>query len=106
MAKGDKNYDKVVRGVNKGQKAEKKKKAIHKMIESLITGDSESAAEQLHAYLQLKTRELILGEAEDEKEKDEDEKEESDEDEKEESDEDEKDESDEDEKEDSNEEEK
>jgi len=43
-----------------------KKRAIHKMLESLITGDSEEAGKQLHEYLQMKTRELIVGETSDE----------------------------------------
>lgn len=62
MARGDKNYDKVVRTVNKGQSSEKKINAIQKMVEALIAGDSETAAEELRSYLQIKTRELILGE--------------------------------------------
>lgn len=62
MARGDKNYDKVVRSVNKGQSSEKKIGAIHKMVEALIAGDSKAAAEEFRTYLQIQTRELILGE--------------------------------------------
>jgi hypothetical protein len=64
MARGDKNYDKVVRKVNKGEKSDKKINAVHKMVEALISGDSDAAAEHLHTYLQEKTRDLILGEKE------------------------------------------
>lgn len=39
-----------------------KKVAVHKMVEALIRSDSDAATEELHKYLQLKTRELILGE--------------------------------------------
>jgi len=39
-----------------------KKEAISKMLESLISGDAEKAGEHLHDYLQLKTREIIMGE--------------------------------------------
>lgn len=53
----------------KGKTADEKIKAVHKMVEALISGDSDAAADHLHAYLQAKTRELILGEKEDEKEK-------------------------------------
>jgi hypothetical protein len=41
-----------------------KKKAIHKMLESLITDDNATAEENLHEYLQAKMRGIILGEAE------------------------------------------
>ena len=68
MARGDKNYDKKVRTVNKGQSAEKKKKAIHSMVESLIKGDSKAAEDNLHDYLQMKSREIVLGEMEDDRE--------------------------------------
>lgn len=61
MARGDKNYNKIVR-TQKGKKPESKRKAIHNMVEALIAGDSDIAADHLHRYLQLKTRELILGE--------------------------------------------
>jgi hypothetical protein len=40
-----------------------KKQAIHSMLESLILGKSEEAGDHLHDYLQLKTRELIVGES-------------------------------------------
>lgn len=46
--------------------AEIKKQAIHKMLESLISGDPEEAGKQLHEYLQMKTRELIGTETPDE----------------------------------------
>ncbi len=39
-----------------------KKQAIHKMLESLISGNSDEAGAHLHDYLQIKTQELILGE--------------------------------------------
>ena len=39
-----------------------KKQAIHKMLESLISGNSEDAGVHLHDYLQIKTQEIILGE--------------------------------------------
>lgn len=65
---GKKNADKVVRKVNKGNKAEQKIKAIHNMVESLIKGESDDAAEHLHDYLQMKTREIVLGESDEEKE--------------------------------------
>jgi len=51
-----------------------KQQAIQKMLESLITGNPEEASVQLHEYLQLKTRELIIGESS-EKDEDEDDKE-------------------------------
>lgn len=51
-----------------------KQQAIQKMLESLITGNPEEATVQLHEYLQLKTRELIIGESS-EKDEDEDDKE-------------------------------
>lgn len=76
MARGDKNYDKVVRKQG-GKSADSKKKAIHKMVEALIAGDSDVAAEELHKYLQIKTREIIVGEAKHDK-NDEDEKEDKD----------------------------
>jgi hypothetical protein len=65
MARGSKDYDKVVRKVNKGQKSKSKIDSIHKMLESLITDDTEAADENLHDYLQAKMRELIIGEGED-----------------------------------------
>lgn len=53
-----------------------KTQAIRKMLESLISGDSDAAEEHLHTYLQLKTQELILGEKckDDEKDDEKDEK--------------------------------
>ena len=67
MARGD-NLDKTVRKIKS-----KKRSAVHKMVEALIRGDSEVAAEELRSYLQLQTRDLILGEAdEDSEDKDED----------------------------------
>jgi len=53
MAKG--NKEELTTG-------EIKKQALHKMLESLISGESDAAEEHLHTYLQLKTQELILGE--------------------------------------------
>lgn len=44
--------------------AEIKKQALSKMLESLIAGKSDEAAEQLHDYLQVKTREIIAGDDE------------------------------------------
>jgi len=72
MARGDKNYDKVVRK-EKGKSADKKKKAIHKMVEALIADESEEAASALHDYLQMKSREIVLGEMEKEEDEDNDE---------------------------------
>ena len=63
---GKKNADKVVRKVNKGQSSDKKIAAIHKMVESLISGKSDDAADHLHDYLQMKSRDLIIGESKDE----------------------------------------
>lgn len=57
MAKGDK----------KGLTAtEIKKQSIHKMLESLISGNAEEAGDHLHDYLQIKTKELIIGETSEE----------------------------------------
>lgn len=77
MARGDKNYDKTVRKV-KGQKSEKKIAAIHKMVEALIAGDVEAAAEASHIASVIVMQRNILGEkadeaAEEEKEEAEDE---------------------------------
>ena len=64
-----------------------KKEALHKMVEALVKGNTEEASEHLHSYLNVKTREILVGEAEEceeeseKEEKDEDEKEEKDEDE-------------------------
>jgi len=87
MSKGSKGLGKAIRSTKKA-KAGQKKAAIYKMVEALISKDSENAAIHLHEYLQMKTREIVLGEAEemedekdekDEKEDDEDEKDENDE---------------------------
>lgn len=40
-----------------------KKQSIHKMLETLISGKTDEASTHLHEYLQLKTRELIMGES-------------------------------------------
>ena len=45
--------------------AEIRKNAIKKMLESLISGDSEEASKHLHEVLQRKTRSIILGESDD-----------------------------------------
>jgi len=64
-----------------------KKQAIHKMLESLISGNGDEAGNHLHDYLQIKTQEIILGEKakddddEDEKDEDGDEKDENEKDE-------------------------
>ena len=58
-------------------KGDEKLGYIHKMVEALISGDSDEAADQLHAYLQLKTRDILLGEKKDD---DDDEKEDKDDD--------------------------
>ena len=55
----------MARGKKELTSAEIKKQAIHNMLESLILGKSEDAGEHLHDYLQLKTRELIVGETDD-----------------------------------------
>lgn len=55
MARGDKK---------KLTSTEIKKEAIGKMLEALISGDSKEATNQLHEYLQRKTREIISGETE------------------------------------------
>lgn len=67
MARGDKNYDKVTHELvkGKGKSSAEKKKAIHKMIEALIADKTEEAQTHLHAYLKLKTRDILVGEAED-----------------------------------------
>lgn len=85
MARGDKNYDKTVRKVNKGQKSEKKIAAIQKMVEALIAGDIETAAEASHVASVIVMQRNILGEkAEDESSEEEKEDAERDEEEKEE----------------------
>jgi len=50
----------------RGSKNSKRKIAIHKMVESIIKGDSAEAEEHLHECLTIFSREVILGEAEDE----------------------------------------
>ena len=70
MAKKKKDYSAAVRKVNKGQKSCKKIDAVHKMVESLIKNDSDTAAEHLHTYLQMTAREVLLGEKEDDKKDD------------------------------------
>lgn len=66
MARGDKNYDQVVRKHNKGKtKSKARIKAVHTMVENLIQGDAEAAAEDLKVAVQLISREIILGEASD-----------------------------------------
>ena len=67
--KKKKDYTAAVRKVNKGQKSCKKIDAVHKMVESLIKNDSDTAAEHLHTYLQMTAREVLLGEKADEDEK-------------------------------------
>jgi len=73
MAKGDKKELTA---------EETKKQAIHNMLESLISGKTEDAGEHLHDYLQIKTREVIMGEAckDDDKDDDDDDKDDDDED--------------------------
>lgn len=72
MAKGDKEELTT---------EEIKTRALHKMLESLISGDSDAAEEHLHTYLQLKTQELILGEKCKDEDEDEDEDDDDDDDE-------------------------
>ena len=67
MARGDKNYNKVVRKHNKGGKASARKKAVHNMVENIIQGDMDAASDDLRTAVQLISREIILGEAADEK---------------------------------------
>lgn len=43
------------------------KQKLGKMLEALIAGDSDRAAEELHSYLEEKTRDLMLGEKKDDK---------------------------------------
>jgi len=68
-----------------------KKEALHKMLEAIVKGETDEAAQHLHSYLNVKTREILMGESdhEDEDEKDEDESDEDEKDEKDEKDEDE-----------------
>jgi len=60
MARGSKDYDKKVREVNKGQKSKSKIEAIHKMLESFITEDTEAADVNCHGYLEAKMRDMLL----------------------------------------------
>lgn len=62
MARGDKNYDKVVRTQNKGGKSKARIKAVHNMVENIIQGDMDAAAEDLKLATQLISREILLGE--------------------------------------------
>lgn len=62
----------MARGKDELTTEEIKKQAIHKMLESLISGDSDAAEEHLHTYLQLKTQELVLGEKAKDKDDDDD----------------------------------
>lgn len=84
MARGDKNYDKITHGLTKGKGkgAKEKKAALHKMVEALIAEKTDEAQTHLHAYLKLKTRDILVGESEDdadEKIKDDEKEEKSDE---------------------------
>ena len=63
MARGSKNYDKEVRKVNKGSKSSKKVKCIHKMVEALIVGDADTASEEFSNYMKEASREILLDEA-------------------------------------------
>ena len=60
MARGDKNYDKVVRKHNKGKtKAKARIAAIHNMVESMIQGDQESATDAFNLHMQLTSRDIL-----------------------------------------------
>ena len=72
MARGSKDYDKVVRKVNKGAKSKAKINSIQKMVEAMINGDVESAEEELSEYIRMTSREILLGEAADEDESEDD----------------------------------
>ncbi len=72
----------MARGTKKELTIEETKiQAIHKMLESLISGKSDEAGDHLHDYLQIKTQEIILGEKaeKDDEEDDDDEEDEKDE---------------------------
>ena len=58
----------------------KRIQAIQKMVESIITGNATEAEEHLHAYLQTLSREMILGEMDDEEMDDDEDKDMDDED--------------------------
>lgn len=60
----DKNNGKVTETVTTST-YEVKRKALHKMVESLIADKPEDAATQFHTYLRLKTREILIGESDD-----------------------------------------
>jgi hypothetical protein len=83
MARGSKDYGKVVHKVSKGAKSKTKIDSIQKMVEAMINGDVESAEEELSEYIRMTSRKIILGEAvdKDESDKDESDEDESDEDE-------------------------
>jgi len=70
MAKKDKT--KIVRKL-KGKSAEKKKAAIRKMVEALISNDSEAASKHLHDYLSMKSRNILGEEADESSENEKDE---------------------------------
>ena len=72
MARGDKNYRDVVTKVNKGAKSKKKIAAVHKMVEAMINGDTDEAANELSDYIRMSSREILLGEAADEEDEDDD----------------------------------
>lgn len=57
----EKKMGKKVRKVMKN-----KRECVHKMVEAIIRGDSDTASDELRAYLQIATRDLILGEGKDE----------------------------------------
>ena len=57
-----------------------KRECVHKMVEAIISGDSDQAAEELRTYLQLSTRDMILGEAKDDSDEDDSDEDDSDED--------------------------
>ena len=48
----------------------RRKKSLETMLESLIKNDNEKAAESLHEYITLKTREIMLGEQFDDEDED------------------------------------
>ena len=57
MAKGNKGYNKRI-------------STIRKMVEAIITDNADDAEDHLHAYLQTLSREIILGEMDDEEDDD------------------------------------
>lgn len=64
----------MIRGEKVRKVKKNKRAAIHKMVEALISGNTDAATAELHKYLQLKTRDLILGESDDESEEKEEKK--------------------------------